>query len=88
MHNRTGGLGTEVGIATQNIIIILATTIPCVILIALATIVCYRTRRRKARLFNRGITPIDDEEIESWKVDRKASEKPFVLDESQKDQTM
>ncbi|EFZ00112.1 hypothetical protein X797_003676 [Metarhizium robertsii] len=77
----------EDGLATQNLIIILATIIPSFMLIALAALLYYRTRRRKARLFNRGITPIDDEEIESWKVDRGGSEKPCMQEESQKDQS-
>ncbi|KAK2603842.1 hypothetical protein QQS21_003966 [Conoideocrella luteorostrata] len=63
-------------VSSRNLIIILATTIPSVVLIALAAVLCYRARRRRARLFNRGITPIDDEEIQSWKFGRRASEKP------------
>lgn len=66
-------------ISNQSLTIILATTIPSVILIAVAVaFCCYRARRRRARLFNRGITPIDDEEIASWKVDRRASEKRSI----------
>jgi hypothetical protein len=67
-------------LSTQNLTIVLATTIPSVVLVALAVTLCLRARRRKARLFNRGITPIDDEEIESWKVNRRASEKPCVIE--------
>lgn len=76
----------EDGISTQNLIIILATTIPSVVLIAVASVLCCRSRRRKARLFNRGITPINDEEIESWKVDRRASEKVSVPETPQENQ--
>ncbi|OAQ72864.1 hypothetical protein VFPPC_12875 [Pochonia chlamydosporia 170] len=71
---------------TQSLIIILATTIPSIALIAIAVTLCYRARRRRARLFNRGITPIDDEEIESWKVDRRASEKASVPEATQDNQ--
>ncbi|KAK5987343.1 hypothetical protein PT974_11470 [Cladobotryum mycophilum] len=58
---------------SQNLTIILATIIPSLILILIAAVVYHRIRRRKARFLNRGITPIDDEEIESWKVDRAKS---------------
>lgn len=57
----------------ETLVIVLATTIPSVLLIALAAVLYYRFRRRRARFRNRGITPIDDEEIESWKVDRTRS---------------
>lgn len=50
--------------------IALAITIPAIVLIMLASLLCYRVRRRKTPFFNRGITPINDEEIESWKADR------------------
>lgn len=63
-------------VSTRALIIILTTIIPSALLIALAAALCCRARRRRARLFKRGITPIDDEEIQSWKVDRRASEKP------------
>ncbi|GAO15913.1 hypothetical protein UVI_02039370 [Ustilaginoidea virens] len=64
-QNRTIILAT----ATSSIIIII------IIIIAIGATLCCRDRRRKARLFRRGITPIDDEEIESWKVGRGAGEK-------------
>ncbi|TFB04078.1 hypothetical protein CCMA1212_003560 [Trichoderma ghanense] len=54
-----------------TLIIILATVIPGVFVILLAAFIYYRVQRRKARFRNRGITPIDDEEIESWKIDRR-----------------
>ncbi|KHN94468.1 uncharacterized protein MAM_07656 [Metarhizium album ARSEF 1941] len=73
-------------LSTESLIIILATTIPSVIVAAFTAVLCYRARRRRARLFNRGITPIDDEEIESWKMDRKGSEKLSVPEQYQKDQ--
>lgn len=40
-------------------------------------IYCRYKRNRRLRLFNRGITPIDDDEIETWKMPR-ASEKDGV----------
>ncbi|RFU73747.1 hypothetical protein TARUN_8501 [Trichoderma arundinaceum] len=54
----------------ETVTIVLATTIPSVFLIILAAVIYHRVRRRRARFRNRGITPIDDEEIESWKIDR------------------
>lgn len=54
----------------ETVTIVLATAIPSVFLIILATVIYRRVRRRRARFRNRGITPIDDEEIESWKIDR------------------
>ncbi|KAH6604749.1 hypothetical protein Trco_006456 [Trichoderma cornu-damae] len=64
----------------ETVTIVVATTIPSVFLIILAAVIYHRVRRRRARFRNRGITPIDDEEIESWKIDRTrsvdAEEKP------------
>lgn len=74
-------------ISTPSLMIILTTMIPSAVLIALATILCCRAHRRKARLFTRAITPIDDEEIQSWKVDRRASEKPSENDVTQDQQS-
>ncbi|KAL7922686.1 hypothetical protein ACQKWADRAFT_76337 [Trichoderma austrokoningii] len=57
----------------ETLVIVLTTTIPSVLLIALAAFLYHRFRRRRARFRNRGITPIDDEEIESWKINRTRS---------------
>jgi hypothetical protein len=54
----------------RRLTIILATVIPVACILILASSIYYFARRRSARLFNRGITPIADEEIESWKTDR------------------
>ncbi|KAG5913437.1 hypothetical protein E4U42_001156 [Claviceps africana] len=64
------GLGS-----TQNLLIVLTTVIPSALFMVLTTILCCRARRRRAMLFERSVTPIDDEEILSWKLDRKGSEK-------------
>ncbi|KAL3961871.1 hypothetical protein ACCO45_003394 [Purpureocillium lilacinum] len=62
---------SEPQVSRRTLTIILATTIPSVLLIvAIATVLCCRARARRARLFDRGITPIGDEEIESWKRNR------------------
>ncbi|KAF4334749.1 hypothetical protein FBEOM_11413 [Fusarium beomiforme] len=54
----------------QALIIVLATVVPVT---AITAVGCFLYRRRRQRRFlfmKRGITPIDDEEIESWKRDR------------------
>ncbi|KAG5961573.1 hypothetical protein E4U58_004198 [Claviceps cyperi] len=66
-------------ISTQTLVILLTTIIPSALLITLATIL-YRARRRRANLFARAVTPIDDQEILSWKMDRGESEKPFGVE--------
>ncbi|KAF4510632.1 hypothetical protein G6O67_002508 [Ophiocordyceps sinensis] len=50
-----------------TVTIALATIIPSVIVVAAVAMLCWRLLGRRSRLFHRGITPIDDEEIESWK---------------------
>ncbi|KAG5940913.1 hypothetical protein E4U59_002128 [Claviceps monticola] len=74
MENTMTGL-----VSTQTLVILLTTIIPSVLLIAIATIL-YRVRRRRAKLFARAVTPIDDQEILSWKIDRRESEKPFGVE--------
>lgn len=69
-------------ISHRDVTIILATIIPSILLIAAAVILCCRSQRRKARLFRRGITPIDDEEIHSWKLGGQRSEKMSEHSES------
>ncbi|KJZ76646.1 hypothetical protein HIM_03982 [Hirsutella minnesotensis 3608] len=58
-----------------SLTIALAAALPAACLIIIAAFVTWRLLRRKSRLFKRGITPIDDEEIESWKIDRSSPEK-------------
>ncbi|PHH63802.1 hypothetical protein CDD81_5459 [Ophiocordyceps australis] len=57
----------------ETVIIVLATAVPAAVLglLVVAWLCCWRVRRRRLRrLFSRGISPIDDEEIESWKTAR------------------
>ncbi|OAA64882.1 hypothetical protein ISF_04292 [Cordyceps fumosorosea ARSEF 2679] len=54
----------------KNLTIILASVIPGVAFILLCAILLYQIQKRRARLFRRGITPIGEEEIQSWKVDK------------------
>ncbi|KAI5466705.1 hypothetical protein BGZ63DRAFT_5513 [Mariannaea sp. PMI_226] len=63
---------------TKILIVVLATVVPVTLATIAAVVLCRRYRRRKS-LFNRGITPIGDEEIESWKTD-KADEKSPIVD--------
>lgn len=62
------------GISSHDTLVIVLSTvfgIIGVVSIALAGFWFLRNRRRH-RLFNRGLTPIGDEEIETWKVNRSA----------------
>lgn len=54
--------------------------------IAIVTFVLCRRHRRRQHLFKRGITPIDDEEIESWRTD-KSDEKSPIVDSPKSDHT-
>lgn len=53
-------------------VIVLSTVLSVFGCLVIAAIMwaCIRCRRRRTRLFNRGITPIGDEEIETWKGHR------------------
>lgn len=64
----------------RQLTIILATVLPGVTIIILCVLFCCNSRRRKARLFRRGITPIDDDEIESWKVDHQYEERTTMCE--------
>lgn len=68
-------------LSSHDLAIILATTVPSVLLLVsvfAAVFAFYGCRaRRRARLFRRGITPIEDDEIETWKLDRE-SEKTYT----------
>ncbi|KAF3769131.1 hypothetical protein M406DRAFT_107730 [Cryphonectria parasitica EP155] len=57
---------------SRSTIIILSTVLSTIGLIILAGGIwaCLRYRRRRSRLFGRGITPIGDDEIETWKGHR------------------
>lgn len=64
--------------SNKTLTIVLSTTLPSVFLISVAAYICYRMQKRKTRrIFKRGITPIEDEEIESWKVDRNEEKPPI-----------
>ncbi len=69
-----------VHITDKNLTIILASVIPGVAVLTLCAVLCCRIQRRRARLFRRGITPIGEEEIQSWKVD-KDDERSEVLEQ-------
>ncbi|KAH7326587.1 hypothetical protein B0I35DRAFT_475216 [Stachybotrys elegans] len=65
----------------NTLTIVLATTLPVVglvILFIIAYFLCGKGRRRS--LLRRGVTPIADEEIESWRVDRSGEKETSVQD--------
>lgn len=67
------GSGTSGSKSSNNTTIIVLATLMSIVgalLIAGAVLACIRCRRRRSKLFSRGITPIDDEEIETWKGNR------------------
>lgn len=61
---------------SRTTVIILSTVLPVFgcILIAGAVFTCFRCRRKQTQLFSRGISPIDDEEIATWKGNRQEKE--------------
>ena len=59
----------------SSLTIVLASTLPALFIVGLAVLLWRYSRRRSSALFNRGITPIDDEEIESWKTAEKLDER-------------
>jgi hypothetical protein len=63
-------------ITCGELTVILATVLPGWTLILLGIVFCWYCYRRKARFLRRGLTPIDDEEIESWKGSRNDEERP------------
>ena len=54
----------------STLTIVLASTLPAVFVIAAVLLLWRCSRKRNFALFNRGITPIADEEIESWKTEK------------------
>lgn len=64
--------------ASNRTLVITLSTVLSVVGVAVLAIGFYfylRNRRRRSPLFNRGITPIHDDEIATWKINRTASEK-------------
>lgn len=71
--NRNGS-GSSDGNRTTVIVLSTVLSVVGVILVIGAALVCLRCRRRRSKLFRRGITPIDDDEIETWKSKRNEKE--------------
>lgn len=65
----------------STLTIVLATVIPVVFVILVILIIWRCARRRSYELFNRGITPVADEEIESWKNDRQIDDEKEPMPE-------
>ena len=71
----TGGVNpasqkTSEGSSNRTLVITLSTVLSVVAFLILfgSIFVCYRFKRGRLPVFQRGISPIDDEEIESWKA--------------------
>lgn len=69
------GLGSN-----RTLIITLSTVLSVVgvLLVVGAMLLCCRYKRRRLPFFNRGISPIDDDEIETWKVNKPAEKEAAV----------
>ncbi|KAK4218683.1 hypothetical protein QBC37DRAFT_273858 [Rhypophila decipiens] len=68
------------GIASNRTLVITLSTVLSVVgvlLIVGTILICWRFRQRRKPLFARGISPIDDDEIATWKVPR--SEKAAMM---------
>lgn len=54
----------------RKLLIILSSAIPVGVLLLAAVVVClcWRKKQRRIRLFSRTVTPVDDEEIATWKT--------------------
>jgi hypothetical protein len=61
----------------STLTIALASAIPAVFVVALALFLWYYFHKRSSSLFNRGITPIADEEIESWKTEPNSEKESY-----------
>jgi hypothetical protein len=73
---------------SKSVTIVLATVIPGIALLSLLALLYFLIRRRrKSHIFNRGITPIDDDEIESWKTDRNEEKIPIPDSQTQSQYT-
>ncbi|KAK2611155.1 hypothetical protein N8I77_004528 [Diaporthe amygdali] len=68
--------GSDLSGGNRTTVIVLSTVLSVVgvVLVVGAALVCLRCRRRRSKLFRRGITPIDDDEIETWKNKRHEKE--------------
>ncbi|KAK4201841.1 hypothetical protein QBC40DRAFT_49129 [Triangularia verruculosa] len=71
-NGRSSSGGDDGGAGNRTLIITLSTvlSVVAVALIAGGLYLCWRYRQRRALFFSRGITPIDDDEIATWKVPR------------------
>ncbi|KAK4161994.1 hypothetical protein QBC43DRAFT_89718 [Cladorrhinum sp. PSN259] len=65
--------GGEPGVSSNKTLVITLSTVLSAVGLALIVggiILCWRYRQRRLHLFQRGISPIDDDEIATWKVPR------------------
>ncbi|KAK3362734.1 hypothetical protein B0T25DRAFT_561796 [Lasiosphaeria hispida] len=72
-HGTENSSGNVSGIGSNRTLIITLSSVLSVVgllLIVGTLLLCWRFRQRRLRLFTRGISPIDDDEIATWKVPR------------------
>ncbi|KAI1401536.1 hypothetical protein F4819DRAFT_486458 [Hypoxylon fuscum] len=74
MSNPTATPSSDSGSGNNTLTIALSTVLSVtgVILIAIAVYLCTGARRKRIPVFKRGITPIGDDEIATWKTNRSA----------------
>ncbi|KFA64380.1 hypothetical protein S40285_01003 [Stachybotrys chlorohalonatus IBT 40285] len=65
----------------NTLTIVLATTIPVLFICIVLISTYFLYTRRRGSFFRRGVTPIADEEIESWKLNRTGTEKETLSHE-------
>jgi hypothetical protein len=65
--------------ATNIVTVVLATTIPILAIGIFALALCCSARKRRSSFLRRGVTPIDDEEIATWRIDR-SDEKELIIE--------
>ncbi|KAI9172086.1 hypothetical protein HJFPF1_01579 [Paramyrothecium foliicola] len=65
--------------ATNILTVVLATTIPIIAIGIFALALSCSAKKRRSSFLRRGVTPIDDEEIATWRIDRNV-EKDMILE--------
>ena len=65
--------------ASNILTVVLATTIPILAICIFALALCCSAKKRRSSFLRRGVTPIDDEEIATWKIDR-SGEKDMIIE--------
>ena len=77
LYTRTPG--SDDGLS-QTTVIVLSTALPVALIIAVVAVLYFWYRKRRFGFLIRGITPIADEEIESWKTEKAEEATPPPAD--------